>query len=213
MIRGNGRSHGGLVLGLLGLLGLGAVSGAEWLTRDRIAAHRRAVVLREMAALLPAEAFDNDLLTDVVYGRDPRLGSGQPVAIHRARRQGVPVAAILAPVAPEGYGGPLRLLVGIGADGVVTGVRVLEHRETPGLGDLVEPERSDWMLGFVGRSLTNPTAAGWRVKRDGGAFDQFAGATVTPRAVVRAVHGSLRWFVDHRDRVFSTPTGLTVEER
>ena len=130
------------------------------------------------------------------------LGTQQAVPVYRAFRNGEPVAALLTPVAPNGYSGEIRLLVGIYADGRVAGVRVLGHKETPGLGDAIEIERSDWITSFAGRSLGNPPLEDWKVKRDGGVFDQFTGATITPRAVVQAVRKTLLYFERHRDELF-----------
>jgi electron transport complex protein RnfG len=106
-------------------------------------------------------------------------------------------------VAPDGYSGTIRLLVGINLDGSLSGVRTLAHRETPGLGDKIEAERNDWILGFDGKSLDNPSLASWQVKRDGGAFDQFTGATITPRAVVKAVRNSLIYYRDNHAALFA----------
>ncbi|MGH8035858.1 MAG: RnfABCDGE type electron transport complex subunit G, partial [Lysobacterales bacterium] len=97
------------------------------------------------------------------------------------------------------------LLVGINADGSLTGVRVTSHKETPGLGDALDTARSEWILGFSGRSLDNPEPAGWAVRKDGGVYDQFTGATITPRAVVKAVHGALEYFKDNRAALFDHP--------
>jgi Na+-translocating ferredoxin:NAD+ oxidoreductase subunit G len=145
---------------------------------------------------------------DVVLVRDPELlGTPGQVSVYRARQRGRPVAVVISPVAPVGYSGPIRLLVGILADGTLSGVRVVSHRETPGLGDKVELERDDWILGFDGRSLGDPPVSRWAVRRDGGVFDQFTGATVTPRAVVRAVRDALVYFEAHRDELFAAPAG------
>jgi electron transport complex protein RnfG len=118
------------------------------------------------------------------------------------RRAGTTVAVLLNVVAPDGYAGPIRLLVAVDAAGRVLGVRVLEHRETPGLGDAIESRRSDWLRGFDGRSLVDPPRDRWEVRRDGGDFDQFTGATVTPRAVVRAVRKTLVHVERHHDELF-----------
>ncbi|HEY5791334.1 MAG TPA: RnfABCDGE type electron transport complex subunit G, partial [Gammaproteobacteria bacterium] len=107
--------------------------------------------------------------------------------------------------APDGYSGAIRMLVGIRADGRVAGVRVISHKETPGLGDKIEPGKSDWSRSFVGRALGNPGSASWRVRKDGGVFDQFTGATITPRAVVAAVHRALLYYRDHREALFALP--------
>jgi electron transport complex protein RnfG len=148
-------------------------------------------------------AYDNDPLADTVPLYDPELlGSEQPLTAHRVRRAGTTVALLLNVVAPDGYSGPIRLLVAVDSAGRVLGVRVLEHRETPGLGDAIESRRSDWLHGFDGRSLTDPLPDRWEVRRDGGDFDQFTGATVTPRAIVRAVRKALVHVERHHEELF-----------
>ncbi|WP_240901366.1 electron transport complex subunit RsxG [Thioalkalivibrio sp. XN279] len=177
-------------------------------TAERIAANERAFLLRTLAEVLPAGEYDNAVHEDAITVRDPDLlGTERPVTVYRARDGETPVAAVLTPTAPAGYSGPIRLLVGIRADGRLSGVRVVAHRETPGLGDKVEVERSDWILGFKGLSLRNPLPEDWAVQRDGGAFDQFTGATITPRAVVSAVRDALIYFRQHRDALFAAPAG------
>jgi electron transport complex protein RnfG len=177
-------------------------------TAERIAANERAFLLRTLAEVLPAGEYDNAVHEDAITVQDPELlGTSEPVTVYRARDGQVPVAAVLTPTAPLGYSGPLRLLVGIRADGRLSGVRVVSHRETPGLGDKVEVERSDWILGFKGLSLQQPRPQDWAVQRDGGAFDQFTGATITPRAVVSAVRDALIYFEQHRDALFAAPAG------
>jgi electron transport complex protein RnfG len=173
-------------------------------TRDQIAANERAYLLRSLNDVLPESAYDNEMFTDTIQVTDPELlGSKDPITIYRARMAGQPVAALLTPVAPKGYGGPIRLLVGITTDGVIIGVRVVSHRETPGLGDVIEIDRSDWLLGFDGLSMGNPAEKKWAVKRDGGDFDQFTGATITPRAVVHAVRDALIYFSENSDAIFA----------
>jgi len=168
-----------------------------------IEASRRARQLAELTAVLGDVAYDNDPLADTVMLHDPELlGSEQPLTAHRVRRAGTTVALLLNVVAPDGYSGPIRLLVAVDAAGRVLGVRVLEHRETPGLGDAIESRRSDWLRGFDGRSLADPRPDRWEVRRDGGDFDQFTGATVTPRAVVRAVRKALVHVERHHDELF-----------
>jgi electron transport complex protein RnfG len=186
------------------ILGAGLVALTERNTRERIAANERAFTLRSLNEIVPADQRTNDMFSDTIQVSDAELlGTGDPVTVYRARRDGEPVAAILRVVAPNGYSGPIRLLVGVRHDGEVAGVRVVNHRETPGLGDAIESDRSDWILGFAGRSLGNPPEASWTVKRDGGAFDQFTGATITPRAVTRAVRDALIYFRAHREELFA----------
>ncbi|MFM8442107.1 MAG: electron transport complex subunit RsxG [Methylococcus sp.] len=190
-------------LGLYALVALGLVTLLHALSADRIRANQRANLLHTLAELLPANSFDNELPEDMIRLQDDRLGRSEPLAIYRARRQGQPVAAILTTMAPDGYSGNITLLVAIRYDAVLSGVRVLEHHETPGLGDRLETSKSHWLLGFAGHSLDDPPEARWEVRRDGGAFDQFTGATVTPRAVVHAVRESLRVFRDRREELFA----------
>jgi len=191
------------VLAVFAATGVGLVAFTEEATRERIAANERAFLLKSLHDVLPSERYDNDVFSDTVEVRDEELlGTDEPVTVYRAFRQGKPSAVILAPVAPGGYSGAIRLLIGIDIDGRITGVRVTSHRETPGLGDGIEADRSDWIRSFDGRSIGNPALAGWEVKRDGGIFDQFTGATVTPRAVVNAVRNALVYFSAHRESLF-----------
>lgn len=165
-------------------------------TRDAIAEQQREARRRALLEILPAHAFDNAILDDAVTVRDPRLGTSAPVQALIARRDGAPVAAIVPVTAPDGYSGAIRMIVGLRPDGVLIGVRVIEHHETPGLGDAVEVRKSDWITRFRGRALGDPPAAEWAVRKDGGAFDAFTGATITPRAVIGAVRRTLEWFAD-----------------
>ena len=197
---------------LAGFAVLGAVLVAmTWdATAERIEDNEQAFLLRSLNDVLPASGYDNAVAEDYISVTDPDLlGTPEPVTVYRARRGEQPVAVVLAPSAPTGYSGPIRLLVGIRADGMLSGVRVVAHRETPGLGDKIEVERDDWIRGFKGRSLQDPAPDRWAVQRDGGVFDQFTGATVTPRAVVSAVRDALIYFQRHRDALFATPTGAT----
>lgn len=185
----------GLLLATLAVIGVGLLAGVHELTAERIAAQERATLLQRLDEVLPADGYDNDLLADVVIVEAPEaLGHDRPIHVYRARRGGHPVAAILEVIAPDGYNGDIVLLMGVTLEGTVTGVRVVRHRETPGLGDPIETARSDWTLGFDGRSLGDPPAERWTVRKDGGAFDQFTGATITPRAVTRALARALAWF-------------------
>jgi Na+-translocating ferredoxin:NAD+ oxidoreductase subunit G len=176
-------------------------------TADRIAANERAVLLRSLAEVLPEGGYDNPVHEDVITVTDPLLGTPAPVTVYRARLRNQPVAVVMAPVAPGGYSGPIRLLVGVRADGSVSGVRVVAHRETPGLGDKIEVERDDWILDFNGRRLGQPPQQRWAVRRDQGDFDQFTGATITARAVVSAVRDALVYFEAHQHALFAAPAG------
>jgi electron transport complex protein RnfG len=194
------------LLATAAVFAFGLVALVHEATREEIAAaaHRRE--LARFADVLQGQPFDNDLLADRIEVRDVELlGTGEPVPAYRARLRGVPVAVVLAPVAPDGYAGSIGLLVAIAPDGRVLGVRVTRHRETPGLGDLFETRKSDWIRGFDGRSLGEPPRSRWTVRKDGGDFDQFTGATVTPRAIVNAVADALEYFERHRAELLAPP--------
>ncbi len=188
---------------LFAVVGSGLVAFTQDNTEARIADNHRRAMLKSLNELVPTDQYDNDIYTDILYVRNSELlGTDEPVPVYRARKDGWPVAAVLAPVAPDGYNGNIRLLVAVRLDGTLAGVRVVEHRETPGLGDHVEAERSDWILGFNGKSLHDPVEEQWKVKRDGGVFDQFTGATITPRAVVKAVKKALLYYQIRGDKLF-----------
>lgn len=189
---------------IFAIIGSGIVGLTYDNTYEKIKRNEQMVLLRKLNTILPPSRYDNDLLADQVeLGADTLLGTSEPSKAYIAYKNSKPVAVVLSPVAPNGYSGPIRMLVGIYHDGSVAGVRVVRHRETPGLGDAIEAERSDWILGFNGKSLDSPTTKKWKVKRDGGEFDQFTGATITPRAVVKAVHSALLYFQQHRKQLFN----------
>ncbi|MDO6460423.1 electron transport complex subunit RsxG [Granulosicoccaceae sp. 1_MG-2023] len=186
-----------LMLGLFAAASTSLLALTHCSTKSAIARSEQQMLLNELQHILPPNSFDNALTEDLSFVSDPRLGSHEPVKVWRARRDGQINAVIVAAEAPDGYNGRIGLLVGIQRDGSLAGVRVTTHRETPGLGDDVDISRSDWILGFTGKSLGNPDKAGWAVKKDGGIFDQFTGATITPRAVVKAVHNTLQVYADN----------------
>lgn len=196
---GDAIGRNSLVLGLFAVVVTLALAGTQLLTREEIAAQRRAAEARAYSEILPPTRYDNALLDDVRPVEDRELlGLEQPGKILVARRGGQVQAVIVPATAPDGYGGAIGLIVGINADGSVAGVRVVSHKETPGLGDRIDARKSRWIEGFAGRSLGDPDAALWAVKKDGGVFDQFTGATITPRAVTAAVKRALQYFEANR---------------
>jgi electron transport complex protein RnfG len=200
------------LLALVAMIGTGLLAGVHQLTRDRIAEQERQVMLRQLAQVLPSGQFDNDPIEDLLKVAGSAFsGQDSPVTIYRARQGDRPVAAVFDHVAPDGYNGDIHLLTGILANGTVSGVRVITHKETPGLGDPIEIERSDWIRSFEGRSLRSPEPARWGVRRDGGAFDQFTGATITPRAVVEAVRRALDYHQSNRQALFEAPAATAQE--
>lgn len=196
-----------IILLMFAIIGTTLVAVTYEGTRDQIAANERATLLRKLHRLIAPEQHDNVLLEDTLAVRDVTLlGTDEPVTVYRARKDGKPVSLVIETIAPDGYSGTIRLLVGINIDGSLSGVRVVGHRETPGLGDAIDETRSDWIHVFDGKSLDNPEAAGWAVRKDGGSFDQLTGATITPRAVVKAVRNALLYYRQHQETLFE-PTG------
>ena len=192
-----------LVLALFAIAGTFFVSYTYDNTIDIIKENKRLALLKAFHVLVSSDAHNNDIFTDIVQVTNKNLlGSKNPVNIYRARKDNKPIAVIINSVAPDGYNGNIELLVAINYNGELAGVRVVHHKETPGLGDAIEENRSDWITKFKHRSLTNPEKQGWAVKRDGGEFDQFTGATVTPRAIVKAVYNTLRYYKEHRETLY-----------
>lgn len=202
-----------VLLGLFAIIGTGVVAITYEKTKHRIAENERATIVKSLHALIESKEHDNDLYTDIIQVKNETLlGTEEPVNVYRARMKDKPVAAILNSVAPDGYSGSIHLLVAIRYDGSLAGVRVVKHRETPGLGDGIDIERTNWVLGFNGKSLSNPPEKNWRVKRDGGIFDQLTGATITPRAVVKAVKNTLYYYKANKAILFNTPAIKTKDQ-
>jgi electron transport complex protein RnfG len=192
------------ILGIFAIVGTGLVAVTYDNTKDQIVINERKALVASLHGLISSEQHDNDLFTDTITVQSKEmLGTAKPVTVYRARKHGMPVAAILSSVAPDGYSGSINLLVAIYYDGRIAGVRVTSHKETPGLGDAIEPEKSDWIHNFRGKSQSNPDTEGWQVRKDGGIFDQFTGATITPRAVVKAVHNTLKYFEANKQALFA----------
>jgi electron transport complex protein RnfG len=182
------------LLGGVALMASTAISVADWLTRADIAQRKLEDLQATLQQVVPVAYYDNDLVRDAVTVNE----DGKPVTVYRARRNGQ-VQAVCYQVSAPGYGNSAMVMVmGVDRNGALLGVRVISHAETPGLGDKIELSRSDWILRFNGRSLNDPPPSGWAVKKDGGVFDQFTGATITPRALVKAVKGGLEFFAAHR---------------
>lgn len=194
---------GGVTLAVIAALCAALVAATFLLTKERIAANEQAWLERNLQPVLAGLSFDSGITDSplVIPAPNALPGSGD-ATVYRVYAAGVPAAALFVVTARDGYSGPIRLLIGIDAMGAVTGVHVLQHRETPGLGDQVESGKSDWVRQFVGRSLSNPGPEGWDIKRDGGVFDQLTGASVTPRAIVNAVRETLLYFSENTGLVF-----------
>jgi electron transport complex protein RnfG len=191
-----------LTLALIGLIAAALLAGVHELTDERIADQAERRALATLNRLVSPDRYDNRLLDDRI--RVTIAGLESPSIIYRARADGEPVALLADVTTADGYSGDIRLLVGLRPDGELIGVRVLEHRETPGLGDRIERDRSDWIEQFAGRSLGDPPGEQWAPDRRGGAFDTLSSATITSAAVIDAVARVLEWFEANRDNVFET---------
>ncbi len=199
-------SKNSLLLLLFALITAGILATTYESTKDTIAAAERRAAEKALLEIIPAERIDNDLLIDTIPVPESawdQLGLQQGGDIHIARSQNNIIAIILPTIAPDGYSGAIKMIAGVNRDGTIAGVRVLSHNETPGLGDKVDTKKSNWIKTFTGRSLQNPLPEKWKVKKDGGEFDQFTGATVTPRAVVKQVHKALLFVQENQALLFN----------
>jgi electron transport complex protein RnfG len=190
------------LLGVFSLLAGAALTFSYDATKDQIAAAEARDMQMTLSQVLPAGFADNDLLKDAIELDGP---SGKR-KVHVAKNGGTVVGAVFG-VAERGYSGEIGILMAVDARGTILGVRVLKHTETPGLGDKIEVARNPWIKGFDGKSLGNPPAEKWAVRKDGGIYDSFAGATITPRAVVKAVKGGLQWFAAQRETIVDKAAG------
>lgn len=194
----------GLTLAVLAAVCTALVAITWYVTAPRIAQNEQAALERRLSPTLADLLYDDNLTESVLVIRPPHeLPGTEAVRVYRVWSEDEPVAAVFVVQEPGGYAGPIRLLVGVEYSGEVSGVRVLSHRETPGLGDQIEADKSDWLQQFRNASLESPPRGEWAVQRDGGAFDQLTGATVTTRAVVRAVKQTLLYFEANRDFIFA----------
>jgi electron transport complex protein RnfG len=187
----------------------GLLSAAYLWTKPAIEASAAEEKMKLIDEVLPRVEYDNALLQEAVaLPPTPELGLADASTLYVARKGGQPVGAIFEAVAPDGYAGKIRLLIAIRADGRVAGVRVVQHKETPGLGDYIEIKKDKnkarpWITQFTDMSLATVVDKDWKVKKDGGRIDHYAGATVTPRAVSKAVFKAAQWAAANRDRLFA----------
>ena len=196
---GRAISFNSMALGAFALATTATIAVTYLGTRDIIVQQERAARAKALLEIVPRERHDNSMLDSTIIVDDTeRLALQEPSELFFATADGKPVAVIIPAVAPDGYGGAIKLIIGVNVDGTIAGVRVLTHNETPGLGDKIELKKSGWLLGFDGKSLRNPRPEQWKVKKDQGAFDQFTGATITPRAATRAIYQALLYYRTHQ---------------
>ncbi len=199
-------SKNSLLLALFALITALILASTDRVTEDRIAESERLAAQKALFEIVPLARHNNDLLVDLQPIPEQywlALGLDNGGDVHIARLDDQPVAAIVPSITTDGYSGDIAMIVGINFDGTVAGVRVVDHKETPGLGDKVELRKSDWILSFNGKSLNNPEISKWNVKKDRGDFDQFTGATITPKAVIHQIAKTLEYFEKDRERLLS----------
>jgi electron transport complex protein RnfG len=193
-----------VVVGVIAVAAALLVTSSYEFSRERIATNQRARLVASLNSVLDPAIVAADVNPVLISATDEELlGSDEPIDVFIMLADGRPAAAVFASIAPDGYNAEIQLLVGLSIDEKVTGVRVVRHRETPGLGDAIETDKSDWIRQFDGKSLADPPLALWGVDKDEGAFDSITGATVTPRAVVKAVKNTLLYFAAHKDELFA----------
>ena len=196
-------SKNGVMLTVFALVTTALISLTYVGTKDKIAQQQRQRLLSVLNEVVPASYYNNTLYQDCAITDAPVLGRRQAHRVYRARMDGTPVALAIQTTAPDGYSGNIRLVVGVTTELTVLGVRAVEHKETPGLGDKIELAISDWILSFSGKTFEASEQSAWQVEKDGGEFDQFTGATITPRAVVDQVRRTLLYVKEHQQALFS----------
>ncbi|VAW77620.1 Electron transport complex protein RnfG [hydrothermal vent metagenome] len=194
-----------IILSLFALTGTGLVALTHHLTKERIEQQKLKSKLKILNSILPPSSYNNSLEKDVKKVRAERfLGTSNEVDVYRARFNGKPVAVVFETIALDGYNGKISILVAIKYNGSLAGIRIVAHQETPGLGDVIEQRKSDWSRrSFPGKAIGQPENDQWKVRKDGGVFDQFTGATITPRAVVKAVHLALKYYTLNKAMLFT----------
>ncbi|OLQ89928.1 electron transport complex subunit RsxG [Vibrio ponticus] len=197
----------GVVLAIFACASTGLVALTQYLTKDQIQVQEQKQLLSVLNQVIPQEMHDNVLYEACTLVQDPALGTETPMPAYIATLQGQPTAIALEAIAPDGYNGAIKIIVAVKQDGTITGTRVLSHQETPGLGDKIDLRVSDWILSFAGKQVTEDNQASWHVRKDGGQFDQFTGATITPRAVVKSVKRTVDYINQNREQLLAQPRG------
>lgn len=193
----------GVTLATIAAICTALVAATYQMTAERIAANEKELLEQSLQPALGGISFDGNVSESRIVLQPPHeLPGNEPAIIYRVFAEEQPVAALIAVTARDGFSGPIRILVGVEFDGRVSGVRILQHRETPGLGDKIESARSDWVFQFDKSSIGDPVTTQWAIKGDGGDFDQLTGASVTPRAIIKAIRDTLLYFDAHRDEIF-----------
>ena len=198
--------YGGILLAVLAAICTSLVAMTHRYTKPLIIANEQAYLEQSLKPVLGGIEYTESLDRSVVTIPPPHdLPGNGPATVYRIYADGAAAAALFVVTARDGFHGPIELLIGVKIDGTVTSVRVLKHQETPGLGDYIEADKSDWIQQFNGTSLAAPDRSQWLIKRDGGVFDQLTGASITPRAVIKAIRQTLLYFETQQEALFAMP--------
>lgn len=201
----------GLVLAIFAIISTGVVALTHYLTQTQIQHQEQQQLMSILNQVLPQDLHDNVLYKSCTLVTNPALGTKSAMPAYIGTLNGQPSAIAIESIAPDGYSGAIKIIVGVKQDGTIIGVRVLSQHETPGLGDKIELRFSDWILEFTGKKVTKQNLPTWKVKKDGGQFDQFTGATITPRAVVKAIKNTVLFVDQHRQEILSQPLNCGVK--
>ncbi|HCG8157218.1 TPA: electron transport complex subunit RsxG [Vibrio parahaemolyticus] len=193
----------GLTLAIFACATTGLVALTQYLTEDQIKLQEQKQLLSVLNQVIPETMHDNALTQSCTLVTSPELGTMHAMPTYIATKNGEPTAIAIESIAPDGYNGEIKVITGIDNQGKILGTRVLSHQETPGLGDKIDLRVTSWILGFTGKQVTEDNWNSWKVRKDGGDFDQFTGATITPRAVVKAVRNTVNYVNQSRDEILS----------
>ncbi|MGF1852343.1 electron transport complex subunit RsxG [Vibrio satsumensis] len=201
----NAIKKNGLVLAIFACASTGLVAVTHYLTKDQIKQQEQAQLLSVLNQVIPHDLHDNELFSACTLVQAAELGTEQAMPAYIAKLNGEPSAIAIEAIAPDGYNGAIKVIVGMKIDGTILGTRVLSHQETPGLGDKIDLRVSDWILSFAGKQVTDSNLDRWKVRKDGGDFDQFTGATITPRAVVKSVKQAVQYVNQNNQALLTQP--------
>ncbi|SMY35746.1 Electron transport complex protein RnfG [Photobacterium malacitanum] len=202
----------GLILAVFALLSTALVSLTHYFTADRIFQQQQQQLLNTLNQVIPVSSHDNLLYKRCTLVKNLQyIGTKTAMPAYIATKDGKPTGIAIEGIAPDGYSGAIKLIVGLDTKGVITGVRILEQHETPGLGDKIETSVSDWIYSFTGKRVNGANDPKFHVRKDGGEFDQFTGATITPRAVVKAVKNISLYWQNNQQQILSQPLDCPSE--
>ena len=201
----NAIKKNGLVLAIFACASTGLVAVTHYLTKDQIKQQEQTQLLSVLNQVIPHDLHDNELFSSCTLVQAEELGTEKAMPAYIAKINGEPSAIAIEAIAPDGYNGAIKVIVGMKIDGTILGTRVLSHQETPGLGDKIDLRVSDWILSFAGKQVTDSNLDRWKVRKDGGDFDQFTGATITPRAVVKSVKQAVQYVNQNNQALLAQP--------